>query len=230
MKKTLFLSLLILWGLTASLLLGSAQEIIENPKNPNKKKFPYMSQKKPSLQGKMKVVFVRELIIGTDDFDNENFYFSLISDFKIGPKNRIYVLDGKAFEVKIFSLEGNFITSFKLNRGQGPADFNRPKCMAVDKDSNIYIGDMNLKKILIFNSQGKFIKTFKTREQPAELEVDNEKNIYLTGFFDYSEKRIHKYSTQHKEKLSSFSSSNKMTKEVALFGESDSIFVDNERA
>ncbi|MFQ6069785.1 MAG: NHL repeat-containing protein [Candidatus Aminicenantales bacterium] len=200
----------------------------KSPKNSEIKEYPYMSSKKASLEGQTKVRFVQELSIGTDDFNNENFYFSLISDFKVDKKNRIYVLDGKSFNIKIFSPDGEFISSFELKKGQGPGEFSKPKCLAVDNDSNIYIGDMDLMKISIFDFDGKLIKTFKTEERPAQLALDNEKNIYLTGFFDYSKKRIHKYNIQSMKKVSSFSSSNKMTKEVALFGEADNIFVDEE--
>ena len=91
---------------------------------------------------------------------------------------------------------------------------------------NIYIGDLNLKRITVFNSQGELIKTLKTDIQLADVIVDENKKIYITGFFDFSDYRIYKYDFISGKLESSFCNSRKETKNVATVGESGKLYLD----
>jgi WD40 repeat protein len=71
----------------------------------------------------------------------------------------IYVIDAGAYQVKIYTHDGELVKSFG---GQGASYglFNRPKSIAVDKDGNILVVDSSFNNIQIFNNEGEVLLAF----------------------------------------------------------------------
>lgn len=147
-----------------------------------------------------------ELIsIGKDDFnDNENYFFSAISDIKIDDEGFIYILDSKNCKVQKFSKTGEYILTFGQGKGQGPAQFLTPMQITFDDKKNLYVTDMDLFRITIFDSKGQLLKTIKTETIPYDIVVGKNGSIYISSLLDMGKYRIHIYSFDTGQLVSSF--------------------------
>ena len=64
--------------------------------------------------------------------------------------NLVYVCESGNSRVSIFSTDGEFIKSFG-QKGDGPAQFNWPRGIALDKSGTLYICDFFNSRIQVFN-------------------------------------------------------------------------------
>ncbi len=106
----------------------------------------------------------------------------------VNPKlGRIYVVDTKAHNVKVYSLSNNAKLFQFGNRGSGAGRFNFPTNITVDKTSgNIIVSDTQNFRIQIFNKDGEFIKKIgKIGDRPGMfarpkgVAIDTEGHIYV---------------------------------------------------
>ncbi len=58
----------------------------------------------------------------------------------IDSSDRVYVIEWENHRVSVFTLEGQFVTSFGSN-GKGPGQFNHPAGLAVDSSGVVYVCD-----------------------------------------------------------------------------------------
>jgi DNA-binding beta-propeller fold protein YncE len=72
-----------------------------------------------------------------------------LNSIYIDSDNIIYVINGRKHRVSLFTLEGEFLTSFG-SKGAGPGQFNCPCRVIVDKQGTIYVADYNNDRIQIF--------------------------------------------------------------------------------
>lgn len=174
------------------------------------------------------IKFDQKLRIGSDDFEREEYMFGIISDIKIDKDGYIYVLDSPNFRIQKYSPEGKFISSYGKGKGQGPGEFLRPKCIAVDLKNNLYVADMNQCRITVFSPKGKIIKTINTKVQPADIAIGKNEEIFITAFFDFGNYRIYQYNPVTGELEKTFCRGKKETKLVAEAGEAGNLCVDEE--
>ena len=134
-------------------------------------------------------------------------------------KEEIFLFDyNKGYR---FDRQGKFVNSIG-SRGQGPQDFIRPMCMAVDTINKwVYFYD-NTRKIVKYDYNGKHIETFSTEgygynlllvNAPGQFVIDN--NRYFSSnpgernsiyFYSEQEKKvISKFTCDYKEKIPSLS-------------------------
>ncbi len=73
--------------------------------------------------------------------------------------DNIYVTDFGDFKIKIYSLEGEFISSIG-SYGKNIGQFVRPKGIAVDKESNLFVVDAGFENTQIFNKDGQTLMFF----------------------------------------------------------------------
>ena len=74
-------------------------------------------------------------------------------------EGNVYVTDTFNDRVEMFDADGEFISTFGKN-GDGPADFERPKGIAVDCDGHIWVVDAAQNMVKVFNQQGRLLIYF----------------------------------------------------------------------
>ena len=73
--------------------------------------------------------------------------------------DKVYVTDFGEFRIKIFDLNGNFLTKIG-NYGAGVGKLARPKGVAADKSGYIYVVDAAFGNVQVFNEQGELLMFF----------------------------------------------------------------------
>lgn len=101
--------------------------------------------------------------------------------------NRLYVVDTKAHNYKVFDLETKDLLKIIGERGKSDGEFNYPTNIAVDRrNGNLVVCDTQNFRIQIFDKDGNFIRSFgKVGDRPGMfarpkgVAVDSEGNIYV---------------------------------------------------
>lgn len=125
--------------------------------------------------------------------------FNKIVDIEIDSQNNIYLLDRKEKFLYLFSEEGQFLRKIG-HPGKGPGEFERPQTIFIDKKDNIYILDSINRRVEVYNNNYNFVKSIKMNRFPLggknSLVVDENKNIYVSGFYYSHNVVLCKYSSQ----------------------------------
>ncbi len=100
-------------------------------------------------------------------------------------RKRLYVVDSKTHNVKVYSLDGKFLFEFG-KRGIEDGEFNFPTNIAVDKEGKIYVVDTINARVEVFDAEGKFLwkfgslgDSFGQFTRPKGIAIDSEGNIYV---------------------------------------------------
>jgi len=116
-------------------------KVIQNPGEP--------------LYGEIKLELEEDLSIGNEN--DAHYLFYRVSDIQVDADGNIYVLDSGNHRLQVFDKDGKYLRTIG-KRGQGPGEFNTPKCLRLDDETgNIYVVDNMLRKIIIFEKEGKYI-------------------------------------------------------------------------
>ena len=75
--------------------------------------------------------------IGALDSDGPDMFGDIL-DVEFGSDGELYVLDGQAQEVRVFSSQGTYLRTLG-GPGQGPGELNRPVGMAVDAGGELWV-------------------------------------------------------------------------------------------
>ena len=67
----------------------------------------------------------------------------------IDSSDRVYVSEWGNHRVSVFTLEGQFVTSFG-GEGEGPGQFKCPRGLAVDSSGVVYVCDISNKRVQMF--------------------------------------------------------------------------------
>ena len=104
--------------------------------------------------------------------------------------NRLYVSDFGDFNVKKYSMEGEFLGKIG-GYGSGPGTFTRPKGIALDREDNLYVVDAAFENVQIFNSEGDLLMHFGGGYEgagamwlPAAVEVSYENLSFFDPYVD----------------------------------------------
>ncbi|XP_070554205.1 tripartite motif-containing protein 2-like [Ptychodera flava] len=115
----------------------------------------------------------------------------------IHPTNgRVYVLDYKASDVKIYNKDGRLLKSFG-GFGSSPGQLNQPYGLNTDKEGNIVIPDTNNHRVQIFNADGGYLRSFGTNgsgdgqfNRPEDVVQDKDGNFIVS---EHGNSRIQKF-------------------------------------
>lgn len=112
-----------------------------------------------------------ELILGTDE---DEVYFSRISQVCEDSEGNIYILDGGESAITVLSKDGEFIR--KIGReGQGPGELNRPERMIFNPAGDIVVADTGNMRFQILDKSGNYLNSFKLEEDsPGYICYDRE--------------------------------------------------------
>ncbi|WP_223550801.1 6-bladed beta-propeller [Aestuariivivens sp. NBU2969] len=107
---------------------------------------------------------------------DKNFVY-MVMDFDLTDRH-IYILDAGEYKVKVFTIDGELVSSFGEN-GKGYGQFVRPKGIAVDKEGYILVSDAATNAVQLFNKDGQSLMAF---GMPYGIEAGkNVPGLYLPG-------------------------------------------------
>ncbi len=123
-------------------------EVIKNPKEP--------------LFSKDVFELNEEIAIGEAEGRKE-YMFSKISGIEVDDEGRIYVLDYKEAQIKVFDRNRDYLKTIG-REGQGPGEMTSPFSICITNKNEIVIQDLNNHKISFFSLEGKYLKAISTAE------------------------------------------------------------------
>ncbi|NIM11492.1 MAG: 6-bladed beta-propeller [Candidatus Aminicenantes bacterium] len=130
-----------------------------------------------ACEGRIKLKLIRTW--NDDDIDDENQFFRLPKEVKIGKDGLVYILDTANHRIQVFERSGKYVRTIG-RRGKGPGDTLLPCSMAFDKDNNIVVADDGNLRIQTFDSKGNYFTSFKTiYASIATVSVTNNNEIAL---------------------------------------------------
>jgi len=106
--------------------------------------------------------------------------------------DRLYVSDFGDFNVKSYTLEGEFLKAIG-GYGNGPGQFTRPKGLALDREENLYVVDAAFENVQLFNAEGELLMHFGGSYEgagamwlPAALAISYDNLSYFEPYVDDS--------------------------------------------
>jgi sugar lactone lactonase YvrE len=137
-----------------------------------------------ACEGNLKLKLIR--VWGGDDTDDENQFFRLPNDIKIGKDGLVYISDSGNHRIQVFDRTGNHVKTLG-SRGNGPGDLFQPRALAIDNDNNILVADSSNRRIQALGTRGNYLFSFKLDKarKPSSIAV-NSKNQILVGSHEYS--------------------------------------------
>lgn len=105
-------------------------------------------------------------------------------------RNRIYIADAHAHQVRVFSTTGDFLGNslFDINStAKASEGFKSPSAVAIDSADCLYVLDGIRRRVYVYGSDAKFIRTFSVFDdawggavRPKGIAVDSRGDIYVT--------------------------------------------------
>jgi hypothetical protein len=150
MKKSIFfipviLLLFISWNKQKAEWKGSIEvvdgvTIVKNPKEP--------------MYGEEVFSIEEEFIIGKTK-GSEDYIFSEVRDLDVDSEGRIFVLDYKETNIKVFDKSGKHVNTIG-RKGQGPGEFQRPSQIYLTPQKEILVNDTGARQLHFFSLNGIF--------------------------------------------------------------------------
>lgn len=150
---------------------------------------------KPTPTIEPKITLVK--IIGSDNPDSLDYFFSGIADIKTDSIGNLYVLDNISLLVKKFSPEGKYLNVLGKGKGDGPGELRRPNQIGIE-GGKIFILDQVLRRLTIFNPNGDIFSIISgLKMMPSRFAVDMKNElIFMVGFsVSYEGPMVHVYRT-----------------------------------
>jgi hypothetical protein len=131
-----------------------------------------------ACEGKIELKLIMEW--GDEEYDDENQFFRMPTDIKIGQDGLVYILDQGDDQIKVFERSGKYVRTIG-RRGQGPGDLLYPLSMAFDRENNIIIADNYNLRIQAFNPGGNYLYSFKLEraKSPSYISVNSNNEILV---------------------------------------------------
>ncbi len=136
--------------------------VVKNPKEP--------------MYGEDVFSLEEELSIGESE-GREEYMFSAVNHLTVDEDERIYVLDYKNVQVKVFDRDGKYLSTFG-QRGQGPGEFFRPRGIYITSEDEVMVYDMGNRSFIYFSKEGQFLSSFSTAKLSlVGARIDSKGNI-----------------------------------------------------
>jgi len=116
-----------------------------------------------------------ELTIGAAE-GREEYMFSQIRSIAVDDVGRIYVLDSREAQVKVFDQNGTYVRSIG-KRGQGPGEFTRPFSISITGQNELVVDDFT-SRLALFSLEGEFKRNINIAKIGLlRIEIDSEMNM-----------------------------------------------------
>lgn len=131
-----------------------------------------------ACEGKVELKLV--MAWGDEEFDDENQFFRMPFDIKIGKDGLVYIVDAGDDQIKVFDRSGKYVRTIG-RRGRGPGDLLRPSAVAFDNDNNILVADDFNRRIQAFDPKGNYLYGFKLGKlkRPSYVSVNSKNEIMV---------------------------------------------------
>jgi len=106
--------------------------------------------------------------IGADPMAEDPYAFSAIRGVTLGADGRVYVADGQAREIRVFSPEGEFMFRFGRS-GEGPGEFKEVDGLARTPAGDILVRDPMLFRVTRFNPEGEYRSDFRIQRPYPQI-------------------------------------------------------------
>ena len=100
----------------------------------------------------------------------------------------LIVSDSNEHCIKVFDMDGNFQYKFG-KKGQGDGEFNKPRCLSVNKAGHLMVCDKLNHRVQVFELNGKLITKFGTKgsgigefDKPVSTAVLSDGRVVVTDF------------------------------------------------
>ena len=101
-------------------------------------------------------------------------------------RKRVYVVDTDTHRLVVFNTSGRFLTTIG-KRGSGPAQFNYPLDVSLDRQGNLYVLDAMNARVEVLDPEGHFLRAFGERgtasgsfQVPKSIAVSPAGQVYVT--------------------------------------------------
>jgi hypothetical protein len=116
---------------------------------------------------------------------NDEKHFGRPTDIAWLPDGTIFVSDGYVnSRIVKFDKNGKYLMSWG-SKGTGPAQFNLPHAIDIDRDRHIYVADAHNSRIQVFDENGKFLDQWQNIWRPDYIMVSADQHLWIaTGATD----------------------------------------------
>jgi len=137
-----------------SLWKGTIEEkdgvtVVKNPKEPIYEEGVFSSEE--------------ELTIGDREIEGD-FVFEVITAIRADDNGNIYVLDGKAQQIKVFDKNGNFFRDIG-RQGQGPGEYSSPSGLHIISKNEMMVSSIT-RRLSFFSLHGEFLRQINKSPDP----------------------------------------------------------------
>ena len=108
-----------------------------------------------TIEAQPQWTLVEELRFGNGE--SEPYTFSDIRGIGVGDGGRIFVLDYKVQEIRMFDASGKFI-KLAARRGRGPGEISNANGLAMGPDGSIWVNDPSNSRFSVFKPDGSFLR------------------------------------------------------------------------
>jgi streptogramin lyase len=107
--------------------------------------------------------------------------FNLPTDVAFAPNGEIVVSDGYSnARVVRFSHDGKYLGEFG-ERGNGPAQFQLPHNVVIDRQGRLYVADRENQRVEVFDSRGKFLSEWNQVGSLSSLIMTRDQRVWAGG-------------------------------------------------
>lgn len=111
------------------------------------------------MRPNFKIKFEKEWEIGLEEGD-KNYIFETIAGIDVDDEGKVYILDYKACNIRIFSPDGRYLKTIG-RRGKGPGEFENPVALSLNKKGGFVVGESMPPRLTFFDSDGTYLKNVK---------------------------------------------------------------------
>lgn len=86
--------------------------------------------------------------------------FEQVTAIAISPDSLLYVLDGQAKHIGVFTLAGTYVRTI-ARAGSGPGELMFPVTMSFDTSGRLWIGDEGLRRYTVFDGEGAPVASYR---------------------------------------------------------------------
>ncbi len=132
----------------------------------------------------------------------------------VSEDGRVYVTDTKADTIRVYNIQGRYLTSFAAIEDGENAALRKPAHVAISPTNELYVTDRQLRAVYVFDLDGNYLRKILPDAETAKLwgplgmGFDNDGNLVVTDVGDTENHRVFVF-TPEGEEIKRFGSTGK---------------------